>query len=64
MLTAGGLLRVSDVLSLVPVSASTWWAGCRAGRFPAGIKLNERCTAWRAADIAALLDGANTEVQP
>lgn len=62
LLAAGGLLRVPDVLALVNVSASTWWAGVKAGRFPAGVKLTARCTAWRAADIAALLDSF-TEVQ-
>ncbi len=61
ILAAGGLLRLPDVLALVPVSPSTWWEGIRSGRFPAGVKLSERCTAWRAADIAALLESFNPE---
>jgi len=64
LLAAGGLLRVPDVLALVNVSASTWFAGVKARRYPAGVKLSPRCTAWRAADIAALLDSFGSEVQP
>ncbi|PKM16094.1 MAG: hypothetical protein CVV12_04900 [Gammaproteobacteria bacterium HGW-Gammaproteobacteria-2] len=62
VLKADGLLRLPEVLALVPVSASTWWQGIRTLRFPAGVRLSSRCTAWRAADIRALLaslgDGA------
>ncbi|MBN8728734.1 MAG: AlpA family phage regulatory protein [Xanthomonadales bacterium] len=60
-LEAGGLLRLPLVLALVGVSASTWWAGVRSGRFPPGVKVTERCTAWRAADIRAMLDSAGGE---
>jgi predicted DNA-binding transcriptional regulator AlpA len=51
------LLRLPQVLSLIPVSRSTWWAGCKSGRFPKLVKLGPRTTAWRASDIAALLEG-------
>jgi predicted DNA-binding transcriptional regulator AlpA len=50
------LLRLPQVLALVPVSRSTWWAGCKSGRFPKPVKLGPRTTAWRASDIAALLE--------
>jgi predicted DNA-binding transcriptional regulator AlpA len=55
VLNADGLMRLPEVLAVVPLSPSTWWAGVRSGRFPAGIKLGTRCTAWRAADIRELL---------
>lgn len=55
VLSADGLLRLPEVLAVVPLSPSTWWAGVRSGRFPAGVKLGARCTAWRAADIRELL---------
>jgi len=42
--------------ALYPVSASTWWAGVRAGRFPKPVKLGERITAWRVEDIRALIE--------
>jgi predicted DNA-binding transcriptional regulator AlpA len=52
------LLRLPQVLSLIPVSRSTWWNGVRTGRFPKPVKLSERTTCWRASDILALI--ANT----
>lgn len=65
ILAAGGLLRLPEVLTLVPVSPSTWWEGCRTGRFPAPTKVGPRCTAWPAASIRTLLDrlAAGGEVQ-
>jgi predicted DNA-binding transcriptional regulator AlpA len=50
------LLRLPQVLALIPVSKSTWWAGCKSGRFPKPVKLGPRTTAWRAVEIAALLE--------
>lgn len=52
-----GLLRVKQVLRFVPVSRSNWWAGVRDGRFPKPMKLSERVTVWRAADIRGLIEG-------
>lgn len=51
-----GYLRLPQVLAVFPVSRSTWWSGVRSGRFPQAVKLSERCTAWRAEDIRALLE--------
>jgi predicted DNA-binding transcriptional regulator AlpA len=51
-----GYLRLPQVLKLFPVSKSTWWAGIASGRFPAGVKLSERTTAWRVEDIKKLLE--------
>ena len=50
------LLRLPQVLALIPVSRSAWWAGCKSGRYPKPVKLGPRTTAWRASDIAALLE--------
>ena len=43
---------------LIPVSKTTWWQGVKDGRYPAAVKLSERCTAWRVEDIRALIDKA------
>ena len=51
-----GFLRLPEVLEIVPVSRSSWWAGCKTGRYPAPVKLGPRTTAWRAEDIAALVE--------
>ena len=55
------LLRLPQVLALSPVSRSAWWAGCKSGRYPKPVKLGPRTTAWRAADIAALLEKLTAE---
>ncbi len=50
-----GYLRLKEVLKIIPVSKSTWWAGIKTGRFPKGRKLSERTTAWRVEDIRELV---------
>jgi prophage regulatory protein len=50
------LLRLKQVLKIVPVSKSTWWAGCASGRFPEPVRLGRRITCWRAKDIRDLLN--------
>ena len=49
------LLRLKDVLAIIPVSKSTWWAGIKEGRFPRPIKLGPRTTCWRLSDIKKLM---------
>jgi predicted DNA-binding transcriptional regulator AlpA len=50
------LLRLWQVLQLVPISASTWWAGVNLGRFPQPIHLGRRTTVWRAAEVFDAID--------
>ncbi len=54
-LPSTGFLRLPAVLRLIPVGRSTWWAGVKAGRYPAPVKLGARITAWRAEDLAAMI---------
>ena len=49
------LLRLPQVLAMFPVSRSSWWAGIKESRYPAGIKIAPRTTAWRRSDIEALI---------
>ena len=51
-----GFLRLPAVLALVPVSRSTWLAWTKSGKAPKPVKLSERTTAWKVADIRAFLD--------
>lgn len=51
-----GFLRLPQVLAVFPISRSAWWAGVKAGQYPAAVKLSPRCTAWRAEDIRALIE--------
>lgn len=48
------LWKLPQVLHHYPVSRATWYAGIRAGRFPAPLKIGLRAVAWRSADVLAL----------
>jgi predicted DNA-binding transcriptional regulator AlpA len=54
-LTENSLLRISQVLELIPISRSAWWQGCKSGKYPKPVKIGPRTSAWRYSDIAALL---------
>ena len=49
------LLRLPQVLNLVPIGRSTLWAYVAKGKFPQPVKISERCTAWRESDVHAWL---------
>lgn len=54
-LSEQGYCRIQQILALLPISRSAWWAGVKAGKYPKPVKLGARTTAWRNADIIALL---------
>lgn len=56
ILPTTGFLRLPSILSVIPVSKSTWWAGIKTGRFPKPVKLGVRITVWRVEDIRTLID--------
>lgn len=61
-----GYLRLSQIIGnpkakppiqgLLPISKSTWWQGIKDGRYPKGVKLSARTTAWKVEDIRALIE--------
>ena len=57
------LLRLKQIVGtpqnpgILPISASSWWAGVKIGKFPQPVKLGPRTTAWRESDIEVLKDG-------
>jgi predicted DNA-binding transcriptional regulator AlpA len=51
-----GFVRLPQVLSVIPLGKSSWWAGVKSGRFPKPIKLSVRCTVWKAEDIRNLIN--------
>lgn len=55
---AYGFLRLPQVLAIIPISKSSWWEGCRTGRFPRPVKLGSRTTVWRAEEIRAFIENA------
>lgn len=52
--TTESFLRLPEVLKIIPVSRSTWYAGVQAGRYPEPVKLGLRAAAWRRCDIEKL----------
>jgi len=66
-------LRLRDIIGdrksdpprpgLIPVGASTWWAGVKDGRYPKPVKLGPRVTAWRCEDIRALIERLGREAE-
>lgn len=51
VLPAEGFARQPIVLSVVPFGRSTLWLKVKQGAFPAPVKLSERISAWRVADV-------------
>jgi hypothetical protein len=61
-----GFLRLAQIIgdphanppipAVIPVPKTTWWAGIKTGRYPTGVKISPRCTAWRVEDIRALIE--------
>lgn len=60
-----GFLRLPQIIGnpnasppippIIPVSKSSWWAGCKSGKYPKPLKLGERTTVWRVEDLRALI---------
>ena len=66
-LPATGYLRLRNIIgdpeadppipALIPISASSWWAGVKSGRYPQPTRaIGARITAWRVEDIRALIE--------
>lgn len=50
-----GFYDLKQVLTLIPVSKSTWYQGIKEGRFPEGVKIGKRRTAWLRSSIQNLV---------
>lgn len=42
------------ILPILPISKSSWYAGIKLGRYPAGIKISPRTVVWRADEVFAI----------
>jgi predicted DNA-binding transcriptional regulator AlpA len=59
-----GYLRIWDIIGdkkrgispLFPVGRTTWLNGVKEGKYPKPVKLGERITVWKRADILQLLE--------
>ena len=56
LLPPTGFLRLPEVLRLIPVSKSSWWAGVKSGLYPSSVKIGPRTTAWRVEEVKALIE--------
>lgn len=59
-----GYLRLRQIIGdsrrgiapLIPISASSWWAGCKRGIYPRPLKLSPGVTVWRKSEVLAILE--------
>jgi prophage regulatory protein len=56
------LLRLPQVLSIIPISRSSWWKGVKSGLYPPAVRLGKRTTAWRESDVLRLCERGVLEV--
>lgn len=54
-----GFVRIAQILAVIPIGKSSWWAGVREGKYPQPVKPSPfgRVTVWHAEDVAALCRG-------
>ena len=63
-----GFLRLKQIIgdskanppipAIIPICATSWWQGCKSGKYPKPVKLGEKTTVWRASEVLALVKGA------
>lgn len=61
LLPNAGFLRLSQVLTLIPVSKSAWYAGVSEGRYPRPVRLGPRTAAYRAEEITELIQRLSSQ---
>nr|WP_320050747.1 AlpA family phage regulatory protein [uncultured Desulfuromonas sp.] len=50
------LLRLPQVMEIVPLGKSTIWKMVAEQRFPAPLKISRRCTVWKRSSVMAWLE--------
>jgi prophage regulatory protein len=57
-----GYLRLNQIIGdkdhppIIPVGKTSWWNGCKSGKYPKPVKLGVRTTAWKVEDIRVLVE--------
>jgi len=49
------MLRVKQVLDLVPISRSAWWRGVKEGQYPKPYKIGPRVSVWSEKEIHSFM---------
>ncbi len=55
--TGDRLLRLPQVLEIIPCSKAHWYDGMKQGKYPQPVKLGRKFVAWKESEIRALLEG-------
>ena len=55
------LLKLKEVLKIVPVSKTTWYLGVKEGRYPQPVKIGLKAVAWRKQDIDDYINSLSTK---
>jgi len=50
----GRLMKLPEVLRIIPVSRSTWYDGVKCGLYPKAARISRHGVAWYESDILAL----------
>lgn len=56
-----GFMRLKQILKILPIGASSFWAGVRAGKYPAPIKLGPGTTVWKREAIFEFVRAVETQ---
>lgn len=51
------LLKVKDVIELLAIGESTWWAGVASNKFPQGVWLGPRTRRWHLSEVELVMNG-------
>jgi predicted DNA-binding transcriptional regulator AlpA len=54
------LIRLSEVLKIIPIARATWWLWVKNGTAPPPIRLG-RCTCWKYSDVIAMIQPQEIE---
>ena len=51
-----GYVRIQQILKVIPIGKSSWWAGVKSGKYPQPVKLGPKTTAWSVSSIRELIE--------
>ena len=56
-----GFIRLNEIIKIIPIGKSTIWKRVKEGTFPKPVKLSERTTAWKIADINKYIESLGSD---
>lgn len=55
------MLRMKQILEMIPVQRSTIWIWTKEGRFPQPVKLGQATVCWRLSDVQQFIDKSGVQ---